>query len=225
MSLFDKTLEKLTIIAYANQKLPHTAVGSVTATYNPESINFSYNAEYESVLPLDQSKSIPVFRHLNNGELNLSLQFDSMSAGKKVSVSQQIIALNKLCTSVSGPTAETNYLEVKWGKLSWNEMEMFLWRMQTMTSNYTLFDRDGTPMRANVDLVLVPCPRLSKDGAGSGAKSSFSKLVKDKDTLPTLAAVEGEQADYLSLAQDNPQLNSLNDVSPGTALKSFRGRF
>ncbi len=220
MALFDKELQKLEIVAYANNKMPQKPLGSVTATFNPDSISFSYSADYEPVVPLDQSKAFPTFRHLNNGTLSLKLRFDAMQKGEKVSVSQQVIHLNQLCASVDNAAGETNYLEVKWGKLSWNEMDAFLWRMNSMSTTYMLFERDGKPLRAEVDLELTPCPRETK-ASGKGGKG-VSKLINDKDSLPAIAALDGKQADYLDLATNNKQLNSLNGLDAGSLLKSPR---
>ncbi|WP_369790552.1 hypothetical protein [Rouxiella sp. WC2420] len=227
MALFSKALEKLTIVAYASDVVPHKELGSVTATFNPESINFSYQAEYESMVPVDQSKAFPSFRHLKNGNLNVTLLFDTMQDSKH-SVSQEVTNLNALCTSINGSTGETSFLEIKWGKLSWSEMDSLFWRMTDMTTTYKLFRRDGSPLRAEVALVLTPCPRPVKSGISGKNAPGYTIIPQAKSYLPVLAATSviamaAAESSYLALAQMNPQLDSLNGMKPKQLLKASTG--
>lgn len=200
-------LEKLTLVAYASIHTPLRASGNIIAAFNPESITFSNQVNYDASHPVDSPQPRLMFQSQAAGQLNLTLIFDAQQKSQTGSVDEQILYLRTLCMGIN-KNQETNYLALKWGKMRWSATRSVFWRTQSLTVRFTLFDRDGTPLRAEAELQMIPVPNPNeaKQGIEEGLTS---KVIKDNDLLPVLAATVGTQSDYLIQARENVA-NSIN---------------
>jgi nucleoid-associated protein YgaU len=104
---------------------------------------------------------------------------------------------------------------VAWGSLN------FPCRLSSLDIDYTSFNPDGTPLRAELSIKLLFDQEVKKTQA-LDAKSSpdltHSRIVKDGDTLPLLSKeIYGSATHYLWLAEQN-QLDDFRNLSPGQRL-------
>lgn len=228
MKTIERGLVKLAIHAYVDRELKRAA-GSIEAMYNPESLQLNYKAAYRENHAINDSSHVNSFTELHPGNLSLELLFDSQLPGSDKSVDRQLTALRTLCGIVDGRSQETRFLQVKWGALSWHGSGYFAGRMTSMAVRYTLFDRDGAPLRANVTLELLENRSivLQKSAQGLSAPRAAAARAPAGTSLPLIAGVALElftgadksvgAVDYLDLAYAN-DLDHFKAFTPGQAL-------
>ncbi|MGK0602880.1 CIS tube protein [Yokenella regensburgei] len=226
MNIMERGLEKLIIRAYVDREMKKL-VGSVTAMYNPETLQQSYKTQYEPNRYINDDKQSNTYRLCSPGGLNLDLIFDARMPGNTNPLEEQLTKLNKLCCSVNDTSGEPNFLKISWGRMSMGgpHGRDFTGRATDMMVSYTLFDRDATPLRALVSLALTTDGSLNKQATKQKLNSPpvavFS--VPDESSLPLVAKEGGATLkggiDPLSLADKN-DLDSLHDIKPGQILKA-----
>jgi nucleoid-associated protein YgaU len=105
-------------------------------------------------------------------------------------------------------------------QLEWASPALFDAYLSTVNVTYTLFDRDGTPLRANVDVTLRESPRAAAgQNPSSGAPPGHgTHVLAAGDSLQAIAHREyGEAALWRGLARYNRIADPLR-VRPGTRL-------
>lgn len=228
MKTLERGLVKLTIHAYVDRELKRAA-GSIEVMYNPESLQLDYKAVYRENHALNDSSHVNSFTELHPGNLSLELLFDGHLPGNRKSVDGQLTELRTLCGIVDGRSQETRFLQVKWGTLSWHGSGYFAGRMTSMAVRYTMFDRDGAPLRANVTLDLLEDRSivLQKSAQGLSAPRAAAARAPAGSPLPLIASgalglLAGAErsigaVDYLDLAYAN-DLDHLKAFAPGQTL-------
>lgn len=228
MKLMEYGLSKLTITGYLDREM-NRRIGQLAAMYNPSTISLSYQTDYrvdEFINSVAQSNR---YRKARPGGLTLDLIFDYSLPGNSRSVDEQLAALRELCCEVDPGSGEPYFLKVSWGNLRWNGRGYFAGRMSALTVHYTLFDRDGTPLRAQASLTLTADESLVLQNAEGSLKAPSEVIipVPDMSTLPllvsltslgTLAASAAMNTDYLTVAYMN-NLSSLSDLVPGQPMR------
>ena len=125
----------------------------------------------------------------------------------------------KLAFRMNGDIHEPNYLKVSWGDL-WGESAYNCW-LGSVDINYSNFDRDGSPLRATLDVNLISdetAEDLKKKERKSSPDLSHVRIVKAGDTLPLLAKeIYGSSAYLLWVAQANG-LDEIRRLTPGQRL-------
>jgi hypothetical protein len=166
--------------------------------------------------PLNYAKSKP-------SDLSLNLVLDGtgttemgiMQLMPQPSVSERVKTFLGLAFDMNGDIHEPNYLVAKWGDLAFN------CRLGSVDIHYTNFDRDGTPLRAGLDIKLIAdesVDTLQKTERKSSPDLSHSRIVRAGDTLPLLAKeIYGSSAYYLWVAQANG-LDEIRRLTPGQRL-------
>jgi len=228
MKFYELGLSKLKITGYLDREMKRS-VGELQAMYNPSSLALDYQTDYrvdEFINSVTQSNQ---YRKARPGGLTLDLMFDGSLPGNSVPVDDQLTALRELCCEVDPGSGQPYFLQVSWGKLRWNGLGYFAGRMSSLAVRYTLFDRDGTPLRAQASLTLTADESLVLQDAKNSLKAPTQVVlpVPDMTTLPLLvnAASIGAVAlnaalnftDYLVVAYAN-NLASLSDLAPGDPL-------
>lgn len=98
---------------------------------------------------------------------------------------------------------------------------IFSCRLSSVNVTYTSFNRDGSPMRAELDVVLFSDQdvksRMAKENKHS-PDLTHQRTVRSGDTLPLLSKeVYGTSAHYLRVAQVN-NLDNFRSLTPGQVL-------
>jgi hypothetical protein len=224
------SLARLSISGYMDRNLRHK-IGSLTAMYNPDAVRLNYETKYESNDSINSTILSNDYATTKPGTLSFELIFDARMPGKKKkkkkkAIDKQLARLRHLCYDVNASRGEPHFLKIKWGKLQWANKGYFAGRMVSLTYNYTLFDRDATPLRATATLVVVADPSIALQASQKSLKSPPIRVLKvlpGGGGLPLIAAAASAAlaggTDYLSLAWSN-NLDNLGDIVPGGILQA-----
>ena len=215
MLLWNQKLEKLTINGYKTGQRTGSPE-TFGAMYNPTTLSHKYKVNYDKKRAIGSSGSSANYIFHEPEELSLKLVLDGTGVdmsgrissfwGSKT-VSERIQAFKKAVYNMDGTTHELYYLTVSWG----NEPSF----------NCRLSDRDGSPLRAELDITLIadnPVEKTIKIAGKSSPDLTHTRIVKSGDTLPQLTReIYGSPDYYLRVAQVN-NLNDFRNLTPGQAL-------
>lgn len=216
-------LEKLTILAFKDRARQPPGLGRFEAMFNPESFTQKYEILYSKHQGMDSSGKPLNYAYSKPADLNLRLVLDGTGVSSmglaqllpQTPVAQRIKDFLALAFEMNGDIHEPNYLLAKWGDFE------FRCRLGSVDVQYTQFDRDGSPLRATLNIKLVSdesLDDLAKKEAKKSPDVSHSRLVRTGDTLPLLCKeVYGSSAHYLWVAQANG-LDGFRRLQPGTSL-------
>lgn len=226
-------LEKLKIKVYEDTSRIGLPQDTFEVMFNPESYSLKYQNVYKSYQGINTSGRTAKYSLSKPQELSLKLILDDTGiadyggygfagvstyrkiAGKK-DVYQQVNRFLKLTTDMNSDLHEPEFLKIEWGDL------IFDCRLESVDINYTLFNRSGQPIRAELDTNFIgditDSKRIKKENKHS-PDLTHTKTVKAGDKLPLMAKeVYGDAAYYLKLARAN-NLNSLRKLNTGTTIK------
>jgi nucleoid-associated protein YgaU len=213
-------LEKLKIKAYKSRNRAVTDfIGTFEAMFNPTSLQQKYAIQYGKNQGLMTMGRQAVYTRNQPTDLRLKLLLDGTGVHEMGSlrlrqkkVSERVEEFLKLTFRMHGKTHEPSYLVVEWGDL------IFSCRLGSVDISYTSFDRDGTALRAELDVTLLADVAVKKRIALENKSSpdvTHSRIVKSGDTLPLLSKeIYGDASYYLRLAQAN-NLDDFRNLQPG----------
>ena len=230
MPLLNQKLKKLTIKAYSagarNGRVKF--VGAFEAMYNPDSFSQSYAIRYGKQQGLNSSGKTAAYSFSEPRKLNLKLVLDGTGVeemglappGRKKTVSERVKNFVDLTYTYNGKIHEPNYLVVEWGGQEDGGL-VFPCRLGGVKVTYTSFERDGAPLRAELDITLVSDldekKRVKKENKNS-PDLTHTRVVQSGDTLPQLSKeIYGAEAYYLRVAQVN-NLDNFRNLTPGQVL-------
>lgn len=138
------------------------------------------------------------------------------TAGKaRPSVKAQIDQLLAIVYNYSGEQHEPPWVRLLWGTL------IFFGRMESMTTNYTLFKPSGEPLRAKINMSFVGAMSSQEESLRANRSSpdlSHHVLVVEGDTLPLLCyRIYRDPSYYLDIAAFN-RLTDFRRLQPGMQL-------
>jgi len=212
-------LEKLKICAFDDVERGDKPVLEFEAMFNPTSYSQTYAIEWARQQGVNSTGTELTYSRSLPGELTLDLVVDGTGVNEmgivavtQKSVSERVQELLDVTFNYNGAIHESNYLIVTWGKLS------FSCRLSSLTVNYTRFNRDGAPLRAELKVSLVS-DESNKKRAQQEQRTSpdlmHSRIVREGDTLPLLTKeIYGSSARYLDVARYN-ELDHFRSLTPG----------
>lgn len=215
-------IEKLTIIAYKDEAR-NTQVGQpYVAMFNPESYSEKYSIDYRKNAGINAGGGNVNYARSKPSLLSLKLLLDGTGSHETNSsidstkyVADRIKELLSIAYQRNGEIHEPNYLKISWGTL------IFLCRLSTLDINYTSFNPNGTPLRAELSIEFLSDEKITKQMAiekPSSPDLTHSRIVTSGDTLPLLCKeIYGSASYYLWLAQQN-QLDDFRNLTPGQRL-------
>jgi hypothetical protein len=217
-------LAKLKIEAYSSSKRRASElVGTFVAMFNPASFSRAFEIKYGSGQSNNSTGKKLRYARSGPSELTLKLlldgtgveESDGTDATGSQKVSERVKRFLNLAFQMNGKIHEPNYLWAKWGDLN------FQCRLQTVGITYTNFDRDGTALRAALDISLISDVEVKKRLIEEDQNSpdlTHRRIVRHGDTLPLLTKeVYGTSAYYLRVAQANG-LDDFRNLVPGQEL-------
>ncbi|BBL70709.1 CIS tube protein [Methylogaea oryzae] len=221
MALISFKLEKLKIRAYSNRRRAlGDLIGTFETMFNPESFSQQYAIVYGKNQGMNASNKKVDYARSKPAELKLKLLFDGTGVqqmgvqnllGNKT-VSARVQEFLDLTFRMNGAIHEPNFLVAEWGDL------IFSCRLGSVDINYTTFDRNGKPLRAELDMVLVSDMEVKKRMAVENKSSpdlTHARIVRNGDTLPLLSKeIYGSSEHYLWVARSNG-LDDFRNLTPG----------
>jgi len=223
-------LEKLKIVAFADRKRNGHPIGTFEAMFNPESITQKYEIQYGKGQGMGANNQRVDYSRSKPTDLNLKLILDgtglheagvlnSMGVARlefpAKSVSARVEDFLKLTFRVNGDIHEPNSLTVIWGKFQ------FACRLGSVDIKYTNFDRDGTPLRAELNIKLLSDINVIKQMRKKRLNSpdmTHSRIVKAGDTLPLLTKEIYGSAQYYWWVAEQNGLDDIRCLTPGQRL-------
>lgn len=135
------------------------------------------------------------------------------------SVAEKVKNFLKLTMIPGEATHEPSKLELNWGEV----IKEFPCNLKSVNINYTLFNRDGSPLRAELDCIFISSKDENAEKAGdiitlSSPDLTHRKIVKEGDSLPALCTeIYGNSAYYLQIAEVN-ELDNFRALDVGMEL-------
>jgi hypothetical protein len=211
-------LEKLTIEAFSDRaRSASKSIGKFEAMFNPTTVNQRYGNRFSTTRGAQGVHQVARFASVHPASLDLQLLFDGTGVdqigiltlfGNNPTVGDRIDNFLQLCYQPNGETHEPNFLIVRWGKFSHHLMgDGFRGRLTSVAINYTSFDRDGDPMRAQLDIAITADDDPNRQASANGFASpdlSHNLLVREGDTLPLMTnSIYGSSQHVLKVARAN----------------------
>lgn len=241
------SLAKLTIESYADEKREGQPLATFTAQYNPETLSIHHESTFKSQPGPGHTSGAGGWSHSQPKRLTVNLIFDGTNVGYMgvelllgggTTVAQQLSDFLSACYQVNSDTHEPSHLKLYWGQafggfsglgggfaalggaasaLGGAQPPSFSCRLQSVDINYKTFNRDGSPLHAELAAVFLESLDPQKDAAQKKLNSpdlTHRRVVVDGDTLPLLCReIYGSAAHYVRVAQ----VNALDDFRNLTA--------
>ncbi|MEL4178821.1 CIS tube protein [Roseateles sp. PN1] len=158
---------------------------------NPDTISFQVVFDGTGVVPHPQGSDVPK------------------------DVAGQIEAMSRIIYNYNGEFHEPNHVQLLWGTL------IFYGRLQSISTQYTLFSPGGAPLRARAQLAFLGFVSAAEGQLRANRSSpdlSHAVEVVEGDTLPLLCLrIYGDSRYYPEVARFNG-LREFRRIAPGTRL-------
>ena len=194
------------------------------ATINPSSFSRKYKTRFSGIdrdTAIGKSKPVPKYDRSDPEEISFSITLDGTGVvpdAADTTVSDQISQLRKVAYSYDGNNHEPNPVEIEWG----DGLTDFQGRLTGLDIDYTLFQSDGTPLRAAIKMTFIEALTEEMEAKESKDKSpdlTHILQVREGDTLPLMCQrVYKDVSKYLEIARFN-DLDGFRDLQPGTLLR------
>lgn len=180
--MLDITIECFSDPGYSSGKKAGTWKGS----YAPNSLEVVSENHYQEQNSIGVSGP-PIFYGEGEVDMTFPILIDNThlaalpSPGTVKPVTKQVNALLKLVQEVNSESHTVNYLKITAGGF------IFCGQTTSVTVNYSFFDPEGQPQRAEVKLSIAKAETIAKKKAKAGVKSpdlTRSVVVKEGDSLP-----------------------------------------
>ena len=176
----------------------------ITVSFNPGQLTVDKSVTYaeQSIVGLDAP--IQQFVHGGAESLSFELFFDTYPLREDVRTRTDDV--NSLLM-VDGERHAPPVVRFEWGEISFTAV------VESTNTTYEMFLRDGTPVRARIDLTLreytPPRKQLAEEPRHSADRRSVRRVIEG-ETLPAIAAEEyGDPAAWRLIADanniDNPR--------------------
>ncbi|NEQ32299.1 MAG: hypothetical protein F6K04_15070, partial [Leptolyngbya sp. SIO4C5] len=213
-------LEKLKIKSYLADKRQEGGIFyALNKTYevmfNPESYSFRYENEFQKYQGINTAGRTARYSLSRSRTLSLKFIIDDSSATAGLAAGGPSISLGKfsirktihdrveefldIAARMDGDIHAPRYLKLEWGDL------IFDCRLQSVDVGYTLFNRSGTAIRAELDAVFLEDlnpEKLAKLTNKSSPDLTHTRTVTGGDTLPIMAhRIYRDPTYYMRVAQ------------------------
>lgn len=196
------------------------------ATINPASFKHSFATKYSGTgdnqdSPVGKMKPIPKYSAPEPEKISFKVTLDGTGVVPdtvETTVAEEVDQLRKVAYEYDGDTHEPNPVKLEWGI----GLVEFFGRLTSLDIDYTLFDPDGAPLRAEISLDFIEAITEEEEAREADNKSpDLTHLVQVKagDTLPLLCErIYKDDTKYLAIARFN-ELSDFRNLTPGTLLR------
>jgi len=221
-------LNKLTISAFTDQDRASPA-GELEVQYNPETLSMRHETVFQGQQGPGTSSGQAKFSYSRSRDLSVSLVFDGTNVGlfgierlgrAIPSVGDRIKEFLDVCYRMDGELHEPKHLRLRWGDAGVLGPD-FDCRLRSVDIRYTAFNRDGSPLHAELEASFVenlsPSRRAAQERKAS-PDLTHRRVVVAGDTLPRLCReIYGAPEHYLRVAEVNG-LDDVRALEPGQEL-------
>ncbi|MDZ4784706.1 MAG: hypothetical protein SGJ02_01390 [bacterium] len=225
MAIASGQLGKMRMIFYYDADLPGIGV-SYTPMYNPTSFSVSHAITYDEAQKDTVGDMPKKFKNATPRSLSMELFFDGTGASPSSTdalsnavnvntVDIRIQTFLKLAYQINGASHKSSYVMIIWGTFIMTGV------LKSANVTYTMFDTNGRPLRAKVNVVVeesVSNSLIGKILKLSSPDLSKAHIVKAGDELALLCFKEyGDASLYTQVAKVNG-LKNYRKLKPGMEL-------
>lgn len=186
--------------------------------FNPSEYSYSESASYSKKGSGDGADSVQ-YLGTKDGALSLTLYFDTSSITdatatqrEESSVADKTAQIEKLA-QIEDSLHRPPIVEFKWGDISYKGL------VTSVKTSFTLFNSDGTPIRAKTDVTIEKTPQEKKEKALQSPDRTKTRILTEDVSIWTLAEKEyGDRKEWRRIAKANHIMNPF-DIEPGMVLK------
>jgi hypothetical protein len=213
-------LQKLKITAYSSDKRSGAPDGTFEAMFNPQSYSLKYVNVYQKFQGIDTDGREAHYSLSKPHKLSVTLLLDGtgatdygvMQLAKSKDIYKEVQQFLQMTCYMDEQLHQPKYLKVEWGDLN------FDCRLASVEIKYTLFNRSGQPLRAELNTEFEGDVQPSKRTMKESADLTHVTVITSSDTLPLLAArVYNNPSYYIQIALANG-LNNFRRLEPGKTL-------
>ena len=211
-----KEVNKLTIKAYADEKFS-SQQGEFTAAINPENLKITSGVDYHTAQGLGASSTALKYKASLPRVLTFNLLFDGTGVfpGAEEDVEKQVNQLKEIMYDFQGNIHAPYYIRVIWGTID------FPGKLTNLALSYTMFQANGTPIRAQAEIAVVEHIEESVRSSRENRQSpdvTHRYEVKEGDTLPAIALkILGDVKYMYEVARAN-KISNIRKLKPGIQL-------
>lgn len=227
--------EKLTIVAYRTP-VRESEVATFTAQFDPSTYTQTFQHAYQGANGDGVNVSLPRSRYTQSLPMTLSFQLildaneiqgtlsdlvafapnDGLGGATDTGIYGAVDNFLQICYQYNGEIHEPNYLRIRWSSF---ERDC---RLRSVNVQYTMFNRDGTPTRALLDVTFIGDTdeeRRLREEDRQSPDLSRRHVVVSGDSLPRISEkAYGSNQYYLDLARYN-RLNHFRVLTPGDVIR------
>lgn len=200
-------MANMKIVAYSDETFS-TQVSDYELMLNPDKMQWSRSVQYNNESSLGSETSV---KYSRTGAESLSFDIVIDCTGvvdsQRIDLPVEIEQLSKVVYDYNGSIHRPNYLIINWGGGL-----AFRCVLTSMTTNYTFFKPDGTPLRAKISLAFIyytDIHTLARKENKQSPDMSHRILVTEGDTLPQISQRIYQTSAY---AVQLARFNGLNKV-------------
>ena len=189
----------------------------IQCLFNPNEYSISKTNSWKE--KSTKNSNVPRLEFTGGGptQLKLDLFFDTYeSGGSARDYVRKIVSLTQISQSGSGDPEPPRCM------FSWGANFEFEAVITNLSARFTLFQSDGTPVRAVVSLTLKECkdPQVQKrqNPTSQGAAGHKVWVVRPGDTINGIAATEYGDPTIWRVIADANDLDNPMDLHPGQIL-------
>jgi len=214
-------LQKLKVEAYENEARSGKPEDVFEAMFNPESYSLRYVNVYQKSQGINTDGQKSKYSLSKPQELSVKLILDNTGAvsygietpKEGRDIYKEVQRFLELTCYMDSAIHEPKYLKVEWGDL------VFDCRLVSVDVKYTLFNRRGQPLRAELETKFAGDLQPSKRVQKESTDLTHVRMVKSGDTLPLMAQrVYNNPSYYIQVAQVN-RLNNFRKLKVGQTLR------
>jgi hypothetical protein len=194
---------------------------SVSCMFNPYEYSVSKSNSYEEKPKNDADTPQGEFFKSGAQTLKLNLLFDTYESGSDVS--QETNKLWKfMMTKTREESSQNEKIEPPQVAFEWGVFK-FVSYITSMTQKFTLFEKDGTPVRANVDVTFTQYtdvndyPKQNPTSGGGPIERIWRVIAGDR--LDTIAAEVYRDATRWRLIAEKNNISNPLALRPGQQLR------
>lgn len=201
-------LKKLRIISFKDAQYDERDE-EFEVMFNPQEYSLKYEIESDASQGIGTSGSEPTFKKIKPQDLSLDFTIDGTGvSGEDVDVPEKVSEFLNVAYKYKGDEHRPRYLKVSWGTL------VFKCILKTASVKYTLFNSDGTPIRAKINATFngfIEDQLRAAEEASSSPDLTHRRTVQEGDTLPLMCyRIYGDSKYYLQVAEANDLTNFRN---------------
>ncbi len=215
-------LEKMVMTAYTDSAFSTQAADRpFSVLINPEKYSRAIEICYTDIKGAGSAGGSPVFSKVPSETIGFELVFDGTGVvplplpGPVRDVDAQIKAFKAIVLKYDRNMHSPRFVKLAWGSL------LFKGRMKSLELTYTMFQADGTPLRARAQVGFTGFTDeadLQRAASNQSADLTHHLTVEAGDTLPLLChRIYGDSGLYAAVAAANG-LTGFRDLQPGQRL-------